>query len=244
MAEQTPGHVNANEAATAHPIWVWLVPVALMLALVFTYLISPAFYLEYILHSMSREHQLVEIITFGSALLGGLLLVWSARLAWKRGGCLSERSGAVIIGIIAAASLFFAGEEISWGQSYLGWKTPESIREFSGETNLHNSFIPVNSLGSVFLAAMFFVLPLVWHLKWPRALPAGWGCAIAEGPVIFSMACAFGWRLAKKLYQNLYPDYKDRQTYIDFFEQLNEHKEMIVAVTLLMYGVYRIRKLS
>ena len=54
------------------------------------------------------------------------------------------------------------------------------------------------------------------------------------------MACAFAWKEVKKIYQLIYPDYEDQQTYIDFFEQINEHKEMLVAVTLLMYGVYRV----
>ena len=36
--------------------------------------------------------------------------------------------------------LYFFGEEISWGQHYFGWATPEALRlaNEQGETNLHN----------------------------------------------------------------------------------------------------------
>ncbi len=41
---------------------------------------------------------------------------------------------------IALGSLYIAGEEVSWGQWFLNWNTPEGWRELNdqGETNLHN----------------------------------------------------------------------------------------------------------
>ncbi|MEE8320893.1 MAG: hypothetical protein V3R68_03510 [Gammaproteobacteria bacterium] len=38
------------------------------------------------------------------------------------------------------ACIYFAGEEMSWGQWYFGWETPDSIRALNDqqETNLHN----------------------------------------------------------------------------------------------------------
>jgi len=42
--------------------------------------------------------------------------------------------------LIAAGSLYFAGEELSWGQHFVGWSTPETWRQLNhqDETNLHN----------------------------------------------------------------------------------------------------------
>ena len=39
-----------------------------------------------------------------------------------------------------AACIYFAGEEISWGQWIFGWETPEAMEALNdqGETNLHN----------------------------------------------------------------------------------------------------------
>ncbi|MBT8113668.1 MAG: hypothetical protein KJO47_08315, partial [Gammaproteobacteria bacterium] len=38
-------------------------------------------------------------------------------------------------------SIYYAGEEISWGQHFFGWSTPEQWTEFNDqqETNLHNT---------------------------------------------------------------------------------------------------------
>lgn len=231
------------EMKRRHPLWVWFVPLSLMAGLSLTFIIAPAFYLKYVLYWKSREFQVVEIITFGSAFLASVLLAWSGWRAWNRNASLWRQGGAGIIALIALASFFFAGEEVSWGQTWFGWETPETMQVVSGETNLHNirGPISVQGLGSLFLVVMFFGLPLVWRLEWPRKLPSNWSPAIAEVPVIFSMACAFAWKEVKNIYQLVHPDYEDIQTYHDFFEQINEHKEMLVAVTLLMYGVYRVK---
>jgi hypothetical protein len=44
------------------------------------------------------------------------------------------------ITLIALGSFYFAGEEISWGQHFAGWQTPEAWAQLNNqqETNLHN----------------------------------------------------------------------------------------------------------
>jgi len=249
MPDSGPAQKTDRPDRRRHPVWLYMVPVAVPGVLMLIYLISPRFYLDYILYTRHRETQVVEIVTVGAALAAGALLLWQGWvLARRQKGPLRGRGrgrgGAAIIGLIGLATLFFAGEEMSWGQSYFRWETPEPYRELSGETNLHNTDLPVNSLGSVFLVVMFFVLPLMWTLRWPRPLPGslpGWRPAIAEAPVIFCMACGFAWKEVKTLYRWVNPDFEDIQIYHDFFEQLNEHKELLVAVALLMYAVYRIK---
>ncbi|MHC4414930.1 MAG: hypothetical protein ACYS0G_06575 [Planctomycetota bacterium] len=226
-------------------VLAYCLPVVLVGLLSAIYAIAPEFYLDKILHVTYRETQVVEVVTFAAAFCGGLLLIWSAWRLWrlgKRAGGRGEWGGAVLIGMIAVASLFFAGEEISWGQSYLGWTTPETYSRYSHETNLHNTEIPVQSLGGVFVVTMFFALPLAWWLPARRWLPASWAPAIAEGPVVFSMAVAFVWKEFKHVYRLLVPDARDVTFYQEFVEQINEQKEMLVAVTLLMYGLYRVGK--
>jgi len=43
--------------------------------------------------------------------------------------------------IFLLGAIYYAGEEISWGQHYFGWGTPEQWTEFNDqqETNLHNT---------------------------------------------------------------------------------------------------------
>lgn len=217
-------------------------PVALILGLLATYLLAPDFYLSYVLEFSRREYQIVEIATVASALPACLLLFWSA---WRFGQDSGQRSGGVIVGVIGLATLFFAGEEISWGQTYLGWDTPEPIRPLGGETNLHNMRvpIPVQGLGSAFLLVMFVALPLAWRWRDRLPVPKGWACAIAEGPVVFSMVLAFAWKEIKTVYLWLGPEVEDSPAifYVEFIEQINEQKELLVAVSLLIYALYRLR---
>lgn len=220
-------------------------------ALLGTYLISPRFYLTYVLSSTEREFQVVELITVTEAFLAASMLSCAGWRLWRRpsrdlgsdqGG---PRGGQrlqpalLVLGLTAAAAFFFAGEEISWGQTFLGWDTPQTYAAHSGETNLHNTSLPVQSLGSLYLAAVFFGLPLAWRYRDALGLPPGLRSAVPPGPVIFTFAFAFAWKAWKSVY-GLIGD-KDPQSattfYLGFLEQINEQKEMLCAHGLLVYGV-------
>ena len=47
----------------------------------------------------------------------------------------------VWMGIFLLGAIYYAGEEVSWGQHFFGWSTPEQWTEFNDqqETNLHNT---------------------------------------------------------------------------------------------------------
>ncbi len=66
--------------------------------------------------------------------------------------------------IIALFFFVIAMEEISWGQAYLGWKTPDAFAEFNrqGETNLHN------------ILESFALLYYPLALLFPLELLSGW----------------------------------------------------------------------
>lgn len=73
------------------------------------------------------------------------------------------------------ACIYFAGEEASWGQHYLGWATPEGLRGINDqqETNLHNigTWFDQKPRTLVELWAVFagLLLPLIRHFR-PNAL--------------------------------------------------------------------------
>ena len=209
----------------------------LVATLLLLYLAAPDFYLAHVLEVRHREQQAVEAVTVFSAMIGGLLMLRATAWSWRQ----RMRAAASIIGLIALATLFFAGEEVSWGQTWFGWTTPESYRTLSGETNLHNAPFGVRALGSWFLALMFFALPGAWALRARTGVPAAWAPAVAEGPVVATMATGFLWRLFKDIYCVVVPDPTDgtHPFYTGFVDQINEQKEMLVAVSLLMYGLYR-----
>jgi hypothetical protein len=222
--------------------FAYVIGPAIVFLLTMTYMFAPDFYLTWVLHHAQREYQVVEVITVAAAFAAAILLgVWVWR-AWPN-AVGSERLAVLGIAVVALASFFFAGEEISWGQTYLGWQTPDSYLAYARETNLHNTGIPTQSLGTVFLIVVFFVVPIVWALgqRFHWGLPAGWKVLVAEGPVIACMASALIWQETKGLYRFIHADYVERATYIEFFEQLNEQKELLVAVALLLYAIYRFR---
>jgi hypothetical protein len=227
--------------------FLYSLPVLVVGGLLITYLVSPRAYLDYVIHPKYRENQLLENATFGAALLGGVILFGAAWALWNR----RFHGGAVVVGLVAAAALFFAGEEISWGQNFIGknWSTPEALKSFSRETNLHNSGLPVRPLGNVFLVAVFFVLPLGWRFRGRLQLPQSLAPAVAEGPVVSMLAFAFVWRVAKDAYELAAKKVSAQWTpesdrfYVGFVEQLNEQKELLVAATLLLYALYRLRRL-
>ena len=106
-------------------------PIVIVSGLYVTYMAAPEFYLSYILEEAHREQGAVEIVTFLSALIAGLLLSYSTWQLWQRGNWLA----AGVVGAVSAATLVFAGEEIGWGQIYLGWETPLWWKEnFGGST--------------------------------------------------------------------------------------------------------------
>ena len=231
----------------ARPL-LYALPPALIVVLVGTYAVAPGFYLRVILACQEREHQVVEIVTFASAVIAAATLGWASIRLWVMRPSTMPGGGSLIVGVIAAAAFFFAGEEISWGQDYFGWATPEAMQAHTPQTNLHNIDrlpIRVQTLASLFLIAMFFVLPGVWKLGRDHGLPRDWQPAIAEGPVVSCMAVAFLWRGSKKLYCWLNPEWEADPTahpwYWNFFEQVGEQKEMLVAISLLMYGSYRLQ---
>ena len=71
-----------------------------------------------------------------------------------------------------------------------------------------------------------------------------WRVAVPEGPVWFAMIVAAGWRLVKVVYLKLAPAGEDTGAplYTQYIEQINEHREMIIAVALLVYGLFRLSK--
>ncbi len=81
---------------------------------------------------------LVESLTFFVLLVGIIFGLCAVVLHWKKIPSRLLRFGLIawILGCV-----YFAGEEISWGQWYFGWSTPETLSDINrqDETNLHNT---------------------------------------------------------------------------------------------------------
>jgi hypothetical protein len=228
---------------------LYAVAPAVIVLLLGVYLVSPGFYLEHVLHLLRRELQAVEIATFVCAFAGAAsILVAAWRHHRMNRGDLSPRGPAgatAIMALIGLAALFFAGEEINYGQTWFGSDVEGDMQGIVNDINLHNHFelFSIQSAGSLFLIIMFLLLPLAWRFRSRTNVPAAWRPAIAEGPVAWTIFLAFAWKEVKNLYRRFVdvPDEPpDPHFYWEFLEQVNEQKELLVAVGLLMYGILRL----
>ncbi|MDX8410683.1 MAG: hypothetical protein R8K46_02255 [Mariprofundaceae bacterium] len=96
-----------------------------------------------------------QFLCFG---LSGLAL-FAFRFRKWRGSRWTERAGGMLFALFL---LVIAGEEVSWGQHWIGFSTPEMIGRINvqGETNLHN-------IGSYWIDHLSVFLMLNYLVVWP-----------------------------------------------------------------------------
>lgn len=112
--------------------WLWL-PVACTVALFVINAISPDFYQSYIL---PEGYGFLEFTQFAVLLVGFFIAMALFRFPLVRESRLLSAAAVVF----ALACLYIAGEEMSWGQHFFYWSTPDYWSEINrqDETNLHN----------------------------------------------------------------------------------------------------------
>lgn len=90
-------------------------------------------------HSEQGPHESFQALFMLMAVFVGCRLLYTLTLSRKK-----EKGGALVwwwILIAVLGSVYVAGEEISWGQHFLNWETPEywAAVNDQNETNLHNT---------------------------------------------------------------------------------------------------------
>lgn len=117
---------------------------------------------------LTREDSLLEWLQFaGYATAAVLALVLAARLRsaaepWAARACL----------VFAAANVFVAGEEISWGQRIFGWGTPQVLENKQHETTIHNAPHVISLFNLALLAIGLAGCTLPWLLRRRPFAPA------------------------------------------------------------------------
>lgn len=112
--------------------WLWLPVIFLAFQFVLELTLPPAILAP--LHSENGPHELLQFAVISAAFAAALVALAQIRL----------RAGKWLAGWVALAAvccLYVAGEEISWGQHFLDWTTPEFWAAVNDqhETNLHNT---------------------------------------------------------------------------------------------------------
>lgn len=139
---------------------------------------------------------------------------------------------------VVAGCVYFAGEELSWGQHLVGWSTPERLAALNdqGETNLHNISSWLDQKPR--LALELWILTGVIHAAWlwwragasralqPRILP-GLACLSAGLAVVLA-------RLPERL-AGAFPDAFEWAAMPPFDIRLSELQELLIAGHLLIF---------
>ena len=185
-------------------------------------------------HWVESESGLIEN---GTALILIPATIFAAVLALR----LYRRLGAPYLVWFASVALVcfgFAGEEISWGQHWLGWSSPEYFAEYNrqGETNLHNLNIHFGRVVKSILTLAIIVGGLIVPLRQRGRAPQNSGTArfldIVTPTFVCVPAAAFvlGVRLVERF-----------KTWFDLdwgiiAVNLKESQELYIALFLLIYA--------
>jgi len=124
---------RAGERRPELPAWLWLgLPPLLLGAQLAVRAHDQDAYLRWVEGEQGVIENLTVAFLAGAVAAGVLALRGRARLPRPR---LAGWLLALTVGCV-----YFAGEEVSWGQHWFGWETPEAIERVNDqrETNLHN----------------------------------------------------------------------------------------------------------
>lgn len=217
---------------------------------------NKGFYLTYILEERYREYQLVEMLTLGCSAGAALLAFVTAGLMWRRrprDGAAVHRLGPVaVVLMIGCGSLLLAGEEVNWGQTFARWGQPEIMADGSPAEayeaqSLHNQEggVPLQTLGPVAILVLLVVFPAWWHGRGLSGrFPPAWGPAVAAWPAGATALFAFALKEVKSVYRGVVgkDQAKLEAFYMGYLEQINEQKEMLLALALLIYAAYALAR--
>jgi len=112
-------------------LWFWFPPILLLLIIPLK-IVVPGFYAAHI----SGELGLIELATPLLSIIGALIGFRLIRIS----ATLPSRRLRIWVVLTTLGCIYFAGEELSWGQHLFGWGTPAYLEAVNDqeETNLHN----------------------------------------------------------------------------------------------------------
>jgi hypothetical protein len=202
----------------------WLIWFPIVFTLAFNALIVPRATRHFMV-KMTDENYPVELGTFVFCLAAGVMALLLARQLRQRGAAFLYRAFYMAFGV---AMMLVAMEEISWGQWFFHFKTPERLSEINTqhEFNLHN----IKGMGghTEYLRLAFGVGGLIGIVvaRWPIFQP------VAVPRILLS------WFIVITLYAaaDLYCDLIGRENNFEkAMDVMSEVIEMLIAMSATLY---------
>lgn len=231
------------QAAPAEPysdlprwLWLWFPPLVLVLQYG-TKLVSEELYLK----TMDSELGFVENATALWLVVAAIAAALTARD--HRAVPVGHLRG--LLALFALGAFVFMGEEVSWGQHWFRWRTPEAWAQFNerGETSIHNASAVFDQLPRSLLTAaalVAIVVPVARRLRGRRPT-GGWRYWLLPTYVCLPacvLALVITW--PKKLFEGLLDQEVPRVLAIS----PGETKEYFLAIFLMLYALSLRRRLA
>jgi hypothetical protein len=225
-------------ASRRSALMIALLPIALISIIVLIAVLS------LVMHTPFRA--IFRWITAEDSILewGQFLFVFVSSMIFLRIGLRLVRTGQPLVGcfymLLSLASLFVAGEEISWGQRVFGWGTPEELDAINhqGETNVHNIRTVQQLFGFVVMFGGMYgaFAPLAFAKLWGNR-PRGSLSFLAVPPLFLSTAflMPFSYRLFRLV---VWPD--TDYTVVKF----GEAPELCLYFGLVLFAYFNLRRLQ
>ena len=210
--------------------WLWCIPIPLLIQLGAWQLDNEG---KFFARWIESEAGLIENAT---AILLIFATIMSLRVGFKLFKCVESMYSMWFFGV-ALVCFGFAGEELSWGQHWIGWDSPEYFAENNrqGETNFHNFNIHfgrvVKSILTLAIVIGGLIMPLRHSGDLVRATPIRHFLFFITPTRVCIPAAAFvlGVRLIERLktWSNLDWNF--------LAVNLKESQELYIALFLLIY---------
>jgi hypothetical protein len=232
----TPSFLRDGAAAWGRTprflVWLWAVPVAILLGGVASAALGKQAYKWYTGEDQFAET--MQVLCYAGALLFDLVIV---RQLWRSG----RRPIALLYLVVLAGLVFMIGEEVSWGQRLFGWQTPEKLAEINlqQETTVHNiRGVATGVKWMEWLAGAYgTLLPLwAWRAGKSRRLPEWISFVVPH----FTLVPYFVPLLVWRCYRNLFPEPAQHRFFVSEF---NEVLEFALAAGVLFFMAYQWQRL-
>ncbi|MFT4564665.1 MAG: hypothetical protein ACI9BW_004435 [Gammaproteobacteria bacterium] len=142
------------------PQWLWLwFPPILLIVIIPLKIMAPEFYRSFIDGELGLIELATPVISIAGAIIGFKLMRIASALPTAR--------IRIWMLLITLGCVYFAGEELSWGQHLVGWGTPAYLEEINDqeETNLHNISSWFDQKPRLLLEIWVLVGGVIWPLR-------------------------------------------------------------------------------
>jgi len=219
-------------------IWLWLWLPLVLFVLIF----GSALMSKYIHDTFfAGELGIIELATpimLVPAIISGFVILFN------REKLVTKQLGYWIL-LVTLACVYFAGEEISWGQQLLGWETPELFKKINDqhETNLHNMSSWFDQKPRLLLEMFVLIggvfLPLKRKLQGANLPQNGWQYWLCPTSVCLPVAILAVLSRAPERIKTLF-DLSDAMLEVRY----SEVQELYFAIFLMIYLLSIRKRLS